>query len=350
MRKWIDIYSKITTPENIFLGWEEFRNGKKKKKDIIDFERHLEDNIFNLYHSLKEKTYKPGDYTAFHIRDPKARLIHKATVSDRVVHHIVSRALERIFDPTFIAHSYSCRINKGTHKGVKSLQTMALKVSKNNRRPCWVLKCDVKKFFASVNHHILFKLLTQKIRDKEFLWLLEKIIDSFHSEQTVDLSNLRGIPIGNLTSQYFANIYLNYFDQFVKQKLRIKHYIRYADDFVIISNEKSYLENQLEPIKKFLKDALDLELHPDKIFFNKFTSGIDFLGYVIFPRHILARTRTKRRLKRRIKTAVSDYKSGRITKGKLTQIINSYLGYLGHANTFQFSQELKNSIWFWLTE
>ncbi len=350
MGKWINIYDKVITPENIFLGWKEFRQGKKKKKDIQEFERYLENNLFNLYASLCNKTYKPGSYTMFRINDPKARVIHKAPVIDRIVHHIASRALERIFDRTFIAHSYSCRQEKGTHKGVIALRKMALKVSKNNTRMCWALKCDVRKFFASINHQVLSGLLKKKIKDEEFLWLLQKIIESFRSELTLDDSNPRGIPIGNLTSQYFANIYLDSFDQFIKQKLRVKYYIRYADDFVILSQDRHYLENLLEPIKSFLKNTLDLEIHPKKIFFRKFTSGIDFLGYVIFPNHTLARTKTKRRLKRRIKEAVINYRAGKISKDKLTQIINSYLGYLGHANTYQFTQELKNTIWFWLTE
>lgn len=250
-----NIYHKIITLENIFQCWEEFRIGKKKKKDVLTFERHLEDNLFKLYYELKEKAYRPGGYSGFYVRDPKVRLIHKATVTDRVIHHLVSRELERIFEPSFYTHSYSCRKNKGTHKGVLALYSLARKVSKNNTKTCWALKCDIKKFFASVNHKILLKILERKIKDEDFIGLLRKIIDGFYSDQTIDASNKKGIPIGNLTSQYFANIYLNDLDQFVKHTLKVKDYIRYADDFIILSPDKTYLENLLPSVEHFWKKS-----------------------------------------------------------------------------------------------
>jgi len=345
-----NIYRNIITPENIFQCWEEFLVGKKKKKDVLIFERNLEDNLFGLYHELKEKMYMPGDYSGFYVRDPKLRLIHKAAVADRVVHHIVCRELERIFEPSFYAHSYSCRKNKGTHKGVLAFYSLARKASKNNTKTCWVLKCDVKKFFASINQQILLEILKRKIKDDDYIGLLRKIIDSFHSDRTTDISNKKGIPIGNLTSQYFANVYLNDLDQFVKQKLKVKYYVRYADDFVILSCDKLYLENLLPSIQLFLKEKLDLIVHPDKIFFKKFSSGVDFLGYIIFPHYILPRTKTRRRLFRKIKLKIEEYKSGEITIEKLNQTIQSYLGYLSHANSYKLRRELKNLIWYWLTE
>ena len=187
MKTWNNIYNKISTLENIFHGWEEFQRGKKKKRDVLFFERYLENNIFSLYESLAKRSYQPGRYSQFIVRDPKLRLIHKASVKDRVVHHITSRVLEKIFEPTFYAHSYSCRKNRGTYKGIYAFQKMARKVSKNNTRICWVLKCDIKKFFASVNHKILLKILSKKITDEVFLELLERIIDSFYSDKTTDL-------------------------------------------------------------------------------------------------------------------------------------------------------------------
>ncbi|KKS14254.1 MAG: Retron-type reverse transcriptase [Candidatus Daviesbacteria bacterium GW2011_GWB1_41_5] len=344
------MYPKLITKKNIFRGWKEFLVGKKKKKDVIIFQSNLEENLSNLYTSLKQKTYRPGGYTGFYVRDPKIRLIHKATVSDRVVHHIVSIVLEIIYEQTFYAHSYSCRKNKGTHRGVIALQKMALKASRNNTRTCWALKCDVKKFFASVNQQILFEILNRRIKDKDFLDLLHKIINSFYSDRADDLSNKKGIPIGNLTSQLFSNIYLDDLDQFIKHKLKVKYYIRYADDFVFLSHDKNYLENLVTPVKEFLKKELDLELHPDKILFKKLVGGIDFLGYIIFPYHILPRTKTKRRLIKKIRRRIKEYKRGKITEDILNQTIQSYLGYLTHANTYKFKQKLQNLIWFWLTE
>lgn len=349
MKSFKRLYSKISRLETIFLGWEEFRKEKTKKKDVLQFERHLEDNLFDLHRLLLKRRYKPGDYHGFWIKDPKLRLIHKANIVDRIVHHIVSTELERIYEPTFYAHSYSCRKNKGTHKGVIALHKMAMKVSRNNTKTCWALKCDIRKYFASINHKILLSILERKIKDKSYLNLLRLIIDSFHSDRTVDVSNKKGVPIGNLTSQHFANIYLNELDQFMKHNLKVKYYIRYADDFIMLSDSLEYLERLIQPLKEFLNKQLDLELYDEKIIFRKFSSGIDFLGYVVFPHHTLPRTKTKRRLIRIIRSRIKDFKEGKISKETLNQVIQSYLGYLKHANSYKFTQELKNKIWFWLT-
>lgn len=192
--------------------------------------------------------------------------------------------------------------------------------------------------------------MKRRIKDEDFLELLGKIIDSFNSDKTRDLQNKKGMPIGNLTSQYFANIYLDDFDKFVKQTLKVKYYIRYADDFIILHEDKEYLESLVSPVNEFLKEKLDLEIHQNKVVFRKFRSGVDFLGYIIFPYFILPRTRTKRRALRKIKEKVRDYKEGKITREQLNSTIQSYLGYLGHANTYKFRQNLKNLIWVWLTE
>lgn len=344
------IYPKLITKENIFRGYKEFLIGKKKKKDVILYDSLKEDNLNKLEEKLVNKTYLPGKYTQFYVRDPKTRIIHKASVEDRVVHHIVSTFLEQLFEPTFIYHSYACRKNKGTHKGVIALQKMAIKESRNNTRACWVLKCDISKFFASINHKILIEILSRRIEDVNFLNLLEKIINSFYSDKTIDLNIKKGIPIGNLTSQLLSNVYLNKLDQFVKHKLKVKYYLRYADDFVFISSDRQYLLDLVIEIKEFLCNELDLELHPNKIVLRKFTSGVDFLGYIIFPKYILPRTKTKRRLLKKIKRKVKQFKNGEITKESLNQTIQSYYGFLIHANTYKFKMELQNLIWFWLTE
>lgn len=350
MKVWHRIYPNLITKQNIFRGYKEFLKGKKTKKDVVSFGEDKEINLKRLQNELENKTYQPGGYSQFFVHDPKTRIIHKANVVDRIVHHIVSDVLEGIFEPTFIYHSYACRKEKGTHKGVLALQKMALKESLNNTRVCWVLKCDISKFFASVNHKVLLNILTERIEDQDFLNLLEKITCSFYSDKTIDISNKKGIPIGNLTSQFFSNVYLNEFDQYVKHKLKIKYYLRYADDFAFISYDKNYLLNLIDPIRNFLKDELDLELHPKKIILRKFSSGVDFLGYIIFPKYILPRTKTKRRLLKKIREKVKQFKEGDITKESLNQTIQSYYGFLIHANTYKFKQELQNLIMFWLTE
>ncbi len=350
MQVWQDIYANISTLENIFLAWEEFRKHKKSRRDVLFFERYLENNLFKIHEILKNQAYKSSKYSHFYIRDPKLRLIHKAPAFDRVIHHIVSKKLEEIFEPTFYAHSYSCRRERGTHKALVAFRKMAIKVSRNNSRTCWALKCDIKKYFSSINHQILINTLKVRIKDENFLALIYEIIDGFYSDKTTDISNKKGVPIGNLTSQHFANIYLDKFDLFVKHDLKVKYYVRYADDFIVLSNDLLYLKNLIVPIQNFLKDELDLEMHEDKIIFRKFKDGVDFLGYVNFPNFILPRTKTKKRMYRKIRQKIKEYRDEKITIGKLNETVQSYLGYLGHANTYKLKRDLKNTLWFWLTE
>lgn len=183
-------FSDLTSLENIFQAWNEFKRGKRYKKDVMEFERNLEDNLFSLHQSLRDKTYTHGGYQTFFVYDPKLRHIHKAKVVDRIVHHLLYQYLYPLFDKTFIFDSYSCRLNKGTHKGVLRLEKFTRIVSQNYSKDCWALKLDIKKFFASVDRDILVRILDKKITDPDILWLLKEIIYSFN----------KGIPLGNLTS------------------------------------------------------------------------------------------------------------------------------------------------------
>ncbi len=325
--------------EDLFCAWDEFKIGKRNKKDVQIFERNLEDNLFNLYDRLKTGTYYHSPYSFFNIYDPKFRNICKATVADRIVHHAVISAIEPLFDKTFIFDSYSCRKDKGTHKAVRRLFVFIRKVSKNYEGRCYCLKLDIKKFFASVDHDILLDCLREQIKDEVLLKLLNSIIESF--------SEGIGIPIGNLTSQIFANIYLNKLDQFVKHKLKIKYYLRYCDDFVIVSDDKNCLESLILKIGEFLQAKLKLSLHENKKIICKYTQGIDFLGYILLPYIILPRTKTKRRIERKLKIKIDEFKNGKITKKSLNQSSQSYLGFLKHANAYKLTQELKNQLWFW---
>jgi hypothetical protein len=228
------------------------------------------------------------------------------------------------------------------------LDDLTKAVSRNAHKSCFVLKCDIKKFFETVDHFILKNLLAKRIKDIDAMWVLEEIVESFKSEYST-LFQTKGLPIGNLTSQLFANIYLNEFDHFIKHELKVKNYVRYTDDFVIVSDNKTLLKNFIEPIRQFLHDTLDLELHPKKVTIRKLQWGVDFLGYVVFPHHRLLRAKTKKRILRKFHKRVSEYKNGVITKQTLEQSLNSYLGVLSHANTHRFGDELKNQFWFWLT-
>lgn len=317
-------YEDIISLENLLLAWEEFLKGKRNKKDVQEFQFNLMDNILSLHSDLAKQSYKHGDYQAFKINDPKPRDIHKASVHDRLVHHAIYRILYPFFDQKFVSDSFSCRKRKGTHKAINRFREFSYKSSKNNTKTCWVLKCDIRKFFANIDHKILKNILARYIDDADILRLLGQVIDSFHTKGKTGI----GLPLGNLTSQLFVNIYLNEFDQFVKRRLKTKYYIRYCDDFVILSENYDWLKNVISESKKFLKEKLKLELHPDKIFIKTLASGVDFLGWVNFPDHRILRTSTKRRMMKRIKT------------NPMTETIDSYLGLLSHGNTDKLKKEI----------
>lgn len=338
------IFENMTSAEHLFAAWDIFKSEKRNKEDVMDFEQKVEQHIFQLHRDLKNKTYKHGRYTGFYITDPKRRHIHKATVRDRVLHHAIFKTLNPIFEPGFIADSFSCRIGKGTHKGVERLAHMLRAVSRNDTRRCYALKCDVRKFFDSVDHEILLKMLAQRIKDPEAMWLMREIVGSFESGRR-DLFHAQGVPIGNLTSQLFANVYMNEFDQFVKRELRARHYVRYTDDFIIVSTDKSELEKLLVPIKQFLQEKLQLQLHPDKIQLVKYRKGVDFLGYVQFTHHRLMREQSKQRMLRKLKHAEQCYRRGKFDEARMNATLQSYLGVLSHADAYRLSETLKNRYW-----
>ncbi len=311
--KLIHKFEDIIGIDNLLFAWQEFIKGKRNKKDVQEFQFNLMDNILSLHYDLINNNYKHGGYQEFKINDPKPRIIHKASVRDRLLHHAVCRILYPFFDKTFISDSFSCRNNKGTHRAINRFREFSYIVSENNIKTCWILKCDVKKFFASIDQIILINILQEYIQDKNVLNLLKEIIFSFKPI---------GLPLGNLTSQLFANVYLNKLDQFAKHKLKEKYYIRYADDFVILSYDKKYLEDLVFKIKYFLENELKLRLHPNKIFIKTLYSGVDFLGWINFSDHRILRIKTKKRMLKRIK------------KNSSAETLNSYLGLIKHGNNY----------------
>jgi len=329
-----NIFDEIISIENLFLAWREFCRGKRKRLDVQQFEFNLEDNLFQLQQELNNKIYQHFHYTPFYIQDPKLRRIHKACVRDRVLHQAVFRVLYPIFDQGFIFDSYSCRLNKGTHRAVNRLEKFGRKLSRNNHKNIFALKCDVRKFFDSVDQDILLELIKKKIQDNDTLWLIKKIIKSFEKE------NNKGLPLGNVTSQLFSNIYLNELDQFVKHKLKIKHYLRYCDDFVILGENKENLDELVYLIDNFLKEKLKLKLHSNKIIIKKYHQGIDFLGYVVLPYYRVLRTKTKRRIFKKMNKKHYDLRMGLISKNLFNQSLQSYLGVLRHCRGNKIKKEL----------
>lgn len=349
MKIYKGLFNRIVSIGNLVVAWEEFRSDKGKKADVLEFEYSLEPNLFALRRELGSKRYSHGSYSGFYIRDPKVRHIHKAMVRDRVLHHAVFRILNPVFEETFIANSFSCRIDKGTHKGVLAAEKMIRAESKNYTVACFALKCDVRKFFDSVDHGILLEILGKRIADPDTMWLLREIVGSFDAGGS-SLFDRHGLPIGNLTSQLFANIYMNEFDQFVKQEMKVKNYARYTDDFIVVSADRQYLESLVEPFGRFLGERLKLSLHPKKVSIRNVAKGIDFLGYVALPHYRVLRSKTKRRIFRKLRDRVMQYRRGDISEHSLSQSLHSYLGALSHADAYQLSEDLKNRYWFWLHE
>jgi RNA-directed DNA polymerase len=321
-------FEEIISLENLLIAWQEFVKGKRSKKDVQDFSLNLMDNLASLHDDLSTFAYRHGGYEAFKINDSKPRDIHKASVRDRVLHHALYRLLYSFFDAVFTSDSFSCRIDRGTHKAADQFQIFARRISRNHTKTCWVLKMDIKKFFANIDQNILLGILTTYIPDQNVLWLLKEVIHSF-SNSVPDV----GLPLGNLTSQLLVNVYMNEFDNYVRHRLRTKHYIRYADDFVLLSSDRNELEQKIEPIKTFLWECLRLQPHPNKISIETVASGVDFLGWVHFPDHRVLRTRTKHRM------------FNRIREHAVPETFQSYMGMLQHGNAGTLRNELRNNYW-----
>ena len=321
--RFIHTYEDIISIDNLLGAWKEFLKGKRNKQDVQEFQYRLTDNLLELHNELATGIYQHGDYHHFKISDPKPRDIHKASVRDRLVHHAIYRVLYPFFDRTFIPDSYSCRKEKGTHRAMNHFRSFAHKVSKNDTRTCWILKCDIRKFFASIDQQVLMKIVGLYIYDERTNALIWNIIASFNSGMTG-----KGLPLGNLTSQLFVNIYMNEFDQFVKHKLKTKQYIRYADDFVFLSTDYKLLVSLLPHIQDFLRENLKLELHPNKVSISTLAPGIDFLGWVHFPDHRVLRTSTKRRMLKAMKGNQNE------------ETISSYRGMLSHGNAHKLLMQI----------
>ena len=325
-----NLFERVFSFENLYMSYLKARRGKNNSSEVLEFTYDLENNLAALQKKLQNGTYRTGKYRCFTIFEPKKREISALPFKDRVVHHAVCNVIEPLFEKAFIFDSYACREGKGTHAGANRLQYFLRKNSKN----CFALKCDVKHYFPSVNHEMLKKMVREKIADKKLLALLDHIVDSPGGK--------KGIPIGNLTSQLFANIYLNKLDYFIKQGLKAKHYLRYMDDFILLHESKKQLQCWKKQIEQFL--------HSIKLLFNEkkanvfpTCSGVDFLGYRLFAFHRLIRKSTVKRFLHRIKAKIRKFHSGEISFKKLTESFNSWEAYLGHGNSYALKKSIYRS-------
>lgn len=322
--------------ENILRAWLVFKAGKKAKSDVVLFERNLEDNLFALASKLKNGTYKHGKYKHFVVSDPKKRDIHKAEVRDRIVHQILYDYLVKLFEPDFIEHSYSSRIGKGTHKAVLQLKKFSEKIAKNNFGNCYSMKCDARKYFDNIDHCILFDILCAKVKNEQIRLILLEVINSFHT------TSGKGVPLGNVTSQIFANIYLNELDQFILKNLKICYYMRYNDDFIFLDSDPKRVCDIAKKAVIFVQKRLLLEIPKEKTVFRKLKWGIDFCGSIILPKAILLRHKTKKGMLKKLSYATEKYKKGDMAISDFVRTYNSYSGLIGHCNCYNLKNKIKN--------
>ncbi len=324
-------YEKALSYETLMKAHMQSRKGKGYRKEIILFNLKQEEYIMWLYEQLKLCKYKHGGYITFYITEPKLRKIEKTKYIDRIVHRwYVNSFIDPYFVPQFINTSYACLKGKGMHKACLDVQK-AMKHCKNIWGEYYILKMDIKKYFENIHKDILYEILQRKIKDKKILWLTKEIIYSNNGKT--------GLPIGNYTSQMYANIYLNELDQYVKHNLKCKYYFRYMDDGIILLKTKEKAKEILEAIQKFLKEKLKLELNQKtQIFKNK--QGVNFCGYKINEYRLKIRDKGKRRLKKKIKSLKEKVEKGEITSKEAKLYLAGHLGYIKIANVKNLKEKL----------
>ena len=343
MKRYGNLWSQITDFQNIYKAARQAQRGKRFRDNVLEFNYNLESELITIQSELIEKTYLPGDYHTFQIVEPKKRMISAAPYRDRVVHHSLCNVIVPIFERTFISDSYANRLGFGTHKALKRF-TKFLRSSK------YVLQADIQKYFPSIDHEILKALVRQKIKCKDTLWLIDKIIDGSNEQEATNYyfagddlfspyERKRGLPIGNLTSQFFANVYLNGFDHFVKEELKATKYVRYVDDCAVFSDDKEYLEQARLKLSDFLA-TLRLKIHPIKSQIFETKIGATFLGFRIFPNHIRVKRENLARARRRLQKLQIAYQTGIISFEQVRQSICSWIAHLDHGDTWRLREQI----------
>jgi hypothetical protein len=337
MKTYKNLYPQICTFENLYLAFRAAAKGKRGKTDVAAFERDLEPNLFDLQEELIGQTYRPAAYFHFPIRDPKPRIISAAPFRDRVVHHALVRVIEPIFECRFIYDSYACRVGKGTHRAIDRCQHFA-------RRFRYVLQCDLIHFFPSIDHAILHDILARLIADARTMWLVDQIIDSgrdvpnrypptyFSGDDLFAANRPRGLPIGNLTSQFWANCYVDPLDQFIKRELKCRGYVRYVDDLLLFAGDKRTLWRWKAAVVDFLTE-LRLCLHDRESTVYPVTNGIPFLGFRIYPDKRLLKRRNGVAFARRFRALRAALAAGDVTHDQLRQSLQGWLAHASHGDT-----------------
>ena len=345
MKTYSNLYDNLCSYENLQLAFRKAKKGKSSKQYVIEFEKNLEDNLLMLRSELLLHSYKPQTLKTFILRDPKTRKISKSDFKDRVVHHALCNIIENIFDRRFIYDSYANRKGKGVHLALKRFDYFKRKVSCNGktRINCvgdsdvigYILKADIKHYFEEVDHQILINILKKKIRDDRIIWLIKQILKNHKTK-----IEGKGMPLGNLTSQFFAKVYLNELDYFVKHKLKVKYYLRYVDDFVILHDKYKILDDFKVIIDNYLIKNLKLELHPTKSKIIPLRNGINFLGYRIFYHYKSLRKSNIRKFERKFNEKLKLYEQGLFNYEGFIKSLQGWLGYAMWANTYKLRTSL----------
>jgi len=328
----MSLWQSLCGYQNLDLAYRKARKHKTLKPYVLEFEENLSGNLGMLQTELLLHSYQPKPLETFILRDPKTRTISKSHFRDRVIHHALCNIINGTFERGFIYDSYANRIGKGSFKAIERFESFSRRITHNFTRDAFVLKADIRHYFEAVDHNTLLNILNRKIKDARIMWLIKKILKN-HSKE-------KGMPLGNLTSQFFANVYLNELDHFIKKQLKARFYIRYVDDFVILHHSKELLQEWKIKIDRFLFDRLSLELHPDKSKIIPLEEGVDFLGFKIFPHFRLLKKRNQRQFMREYQENTSLYNKKEIDYDQMYDFMEGWIAYAKHANTFKFRKKV----------
>jgi retron-type reverse transcriptase len=339
-KRYKNIYGEIANLRNAYKALNKTRLGKEKyKAAAIRFTEHETVNIRELVAQLQDKSYRVGPYSQFTVYEPKEREIYAPCFRDKILQHMVHSVLKHIYWPCFISDSYACIENKGTHACVERIGHFLRKAQWQYGKGAFIVKIDIRKFFYTIDREVLKKLLRKKIRCHDTLWLLDSIIDSSPAPE-------RGLPLGNLTSQLFANIYLNELDQYVKRRLGVKYYLRYADDAIAMVQSKDEARRILEATRVYLSERLNLDLNAKKSKIFPIEQGVNAIGFKHHPTHRLLRNDCKKKVKRKLRAMPGLVECGSMTEGRAQQMIGSWYGHARYANAFRFIRKLEDKFGF----
>jgi len=324
MKRTRNLYPNIYEFDTLHRAYRRARRGKRHVHEVLEFERDLEGELIQLQNELIWRTYRTGSYHCFYVHEPKQRLVAALRFRDRVVQHALVEQLEPVYEARFIHDSYACRRGKGAHAGADRLQHW-MRVEQRKHGRLYAFKADVAKYFANINHDALKRIIARKIGCTGTLAMCNEIIDSWGP----------GLPIGNLTSQLWANVYLNELDQFAKHQLRHRRYLRYMDDFCVLSHNKEDLHRTRRECEAFLADELKLSLNRKTQVFPIAARPVDFLGYRISPTHRKLRKRSIVKMRRELKRMQAMYRAGRMGLSDIRRRIASWLGHASHAQSYR---------------